>query len=294
MSDFERAIDELKAGNYSEGMVILQQLLKEDPNNVDILYNLGMCYSEMGLLNKSIELLEKCCLVAPEFTNALVALGFSYYQAGSDEKAMRTSLKALEIEPDNFYALKNIGSLYNKKGDPDKAIENFNKADTILPDAPEVMLGLGQAYELKKQYRMANDYYKRAKKSGGADIITDKAIAGLNRIAMANLRPEGQEHRTDVIMYCLSAIEMYAEMSSEKISEIAFEIAMLGTTGLSINEPEKKYTLDSLEGNYSGMQLLCYMFVGFKIIDENLPPIADLETEYQQALKLYRGKLNEY
>ncbi len=292
MSDFERAIKELKLGNYSEGMVILQKLLEDDPDNIDILYNLGMCYSEMGLLNKSIELLEKCRLIAPEFTNALVALGFSYHQAGSDEKAMRTSLKALEQEPDNFYALKNLGSLYNKKGDPDNAIKSFNRANTIMPDTPDVMLGLGQAYELKKQYGTADDYYKRAKKSGGADMVVGKAIEGLNRIAIAQMKAEGQGERIDAVMYCLAAIELFSKMSSENVKEISFEIAMLGTAGLSVNDPEKKYTLKSLDGKFSGMQLLCHMVVGLKIIDESLPPVADLESEYRQALKIYRGRLD--
>jgi tetratricopeptide (TPR) repeat protein len=51
-------------------------LLKDDPDNIDILYNLGICYSEMGLLSKSIKILEKCTHLAPGFANALVALGF--------------------------------------------------------------------------------------------------------------------------------------------------------------------------------------------------------------------------
>jgi tetratricopeptide (TPR) repeat protein len=65
LSDFERAIKELQLGNYSEGMVILQKLLKNNPDNIDILYNLGICYSEMGLLKKSIETLERCTRLAP-------------------------------------------------------------------------------------------------------------------------------------------------------------------------------------------------------------------------------------
>jgi tetratricopeptide (TPR) repeat protein len=85
LTDFERAINELQLGNYSEGMVILQGLLVDDPDNIDILYNLGICYSEMGLLKKSIETLEKCVQLAPAFDNALVALGFSYYQSGSEK-----------------------------------------------------------------------------------------------------------------------------------------------------------------------------------------------------------------
>ena len=111
MNDFDRAINELQLGNYSEGKVILENLLEDDPDNIEYLYNLGMACSEMGLVGRSIELLEKCVSLQPDFANALVALGFAYNRAGDDEKAMDTLQKALKFEPDNYYALKNIGAL---------------------------------------------------------------------------------------------------------------------------------------------------------------------------------------
>jgi tetratricopeptide (TPR) repeat protein len=291
LTDFDRAIEELRQGNYSEGMVILQELLKSDPDNTDILYNLGMCYSQMGLINKSIETLEKCLQVAPGFTNAMVALGFSYNRAGFDDRAMVILQKALEIEPDNFYALKNIGALYNKQGEPALALTAFERADALQPETPEVTLGLAQAYELKECYDEAAELYEKVKNSAAPDLITDTAREGLSRLAVVRAKAGGDQ-RADTVMHCLAAIELFSKMSLEKVKEIAFEAAMIGNSGLSINEPEKKYTLKALEGRFSGMQLLCFMFVGFKMIDEKLPPVADLEEEYRQALKLYRGKLD--
>lgn len=293
MSDFARAINELQLGNYSEGMVILQKLLEEEPEDIDILYNLGICYSEMGLLKKSIETLEKCVQLAPGFDNALVALGFSYYQSGSDEKAAEFFDRALVIDPDNVYALKNMGALHNKNGDPEQALECYKKADALMPDNPEIVLGLGQSYERTDRHDKAVELYKRVRRLYADDKILDKATEGLNRLAVAELKRTGQGQRADVIIYCLSAIELFSKSSNEKVKEIAFEIAMLGNSGLAINDPGKKYTLESLEGKFSGVELLCYMFVGFKIIDNTLPPVADLETEYQQALKIYRSRLNE-
>lgn len=294
MTDFERAIKELQLGNYSEGMVILQELLKHDPENIDILYNLGICYSEMGLLKKSIETLERCTQLAPTFDNALVALGFSYFQSGSNEKAMAMFDKSLEIDPDNVYALKNKGALKNKSGKPEQALAIYKQADRLMPDNPEIVLGLGQSYEYTNQLAKAAECYKRVRILYSSDLIREKAVEGLNRIAVAELKQAGQGQRADVIMYCLSAIEYFAKASSEKVKEVSFEIAMLGNSGLSINDPAKKYALESLEGKFSGVELLCYMFVGFKIIDENLPQFADLENEYQQALKIYRSRLNEH
>ena len=53
-------------------MEILEGLVRDDPENVNVLYNLGMCYSELGSIDKSIETLEKCvqaCARARECSN---------------------------------------------------------------------------------------------------------------------------------------------------------------------------------------------------------------------------------
>ena len=49
------AIKILKSGRLREGMEILENLVANDPDNVDVLYNLGMCYSELGSIGESIE-----------------------------------------------------------------------------------------------------------------------------------------------------------------------------------------------------------------------------------------------
>ena len=294
MTNYKQAIDELEQGNYSDGMVILEKLLENDPENVDILYNLGMCYSEIGMVVKSIMVLKKCIELEPHFAYALVALGFAYNRAGADEEAAEVLHKALELEPDNVYALQNLGGLYNKAGDAEKAYECLEKADTLSPGNPQVELGLAQALELKKEYHEATNLYLKVRASNAPDSVTGAAVEGLNRIATEQLKGEGREHREDVIMYFLSAIEYFAQAGEDKVKEVAFEIAALGQGGLAINNPEIKYTLNSMEGSFTGMQLLCYMFAGFKVIDNSLPPVADLEEEYKQALKIYRSRLDEH
>ena len=61
---------------------------------------------------------------------------------------------------------------------------------------------------------------------------------------------------------------------------------MKGRTGLDINNPDKKYTLDSMGDSFTGLQLVSYMYVGFKIIDPKMDIGMDLSEEYKQALDL--------
>ena len=70
---------------------------------------------------------------------------------------------------------------------------------------------------------------------------------------------------------------------------ISVEIAMLGTKGLSVNDPSGKYTLRSLPGSFSGLHLLCLQYVGFKIIDPSVDIGFDVAAEYEEAKRLHGG-----
>jgi hypothetical protein len=72
------------------------------------------------------------------------------------------------------------------------------------------------------------------------------------------------------------------------LSPITCEIAMLGSLGLNLNDSEKKHTLQSLPGSFSGLHLLCLQYVGFQILDPTIDVGIDLSEEYQAALELSR------
>jgi len=61
------------------------------------------------------------------------------------------------------------------------------------------------------------------------------------------------------------------------------EIARLGETGLEINNPLKRYSLTNLDGDFSGLQLLCYMHVGMALFDPKVDCGSGLQREYEIA-----------
>ena len=85
-------------------------------------------------------------------------------------------------------------------------------------------------------------------------------------------------------MYMRGAIEMFAKMPRQRVGEIVMEIAQLGQSGLSINEPERRYTLKRLPGDYSGLQLVSMMHVGLRMFDPEIDPGTGLGREYEIAL----------
>jgi len=49
--------------------------------------------------------------------------------------------------------------------------------------------------------------------------------------------------RPDAVMHCLDGLQKFRTLGDSKMRAIVFEIAMLGRSGLDINDPEKQYQL---------------------------------------------------
>jgi len=77
-------------------------------------------------------------------------------------------------------------------------------------------------------------------------------------------------------------------MSHPEIQKIGFEIAILGQSGLDTNDSSQKYTLRSMPGNFSGLELVSMMYVAFKIVAPEQDVGFDLAREYQAALEMHR------
>ncbi len=96
--------------------------------------------------------------------------------------------------------------------------------------------------------------------------------------------------RLDAVMYCLGALEKFEIMPRDEVQQIGFEIALLGTRGIEVNDPAQKYTLRSLDGNFSGLHLVSLQYVAFKIIAPEQNIGFNLEDEYQAAEALFQKR----
>lgn len=108
-----------------------------------------------------------------------------------------------------------------------------------------------------------------------------------NRIDYSK-EPAGQ---AAVTMYCLSALQHFEGMELNEIQKVGFEIGLLGQQGIDPSNHDKKYTLKSIPGKeFTGLQLLAYMFSAFQVIDPFLDTGLDFKKEYEAAKKLHEKK----
>jgi hypothetical protein len=95
-----------------------------------------------------------------------------------------------------------------------------------------------------------------------------------------------------VMWYMVDALKFFSGMSKEKIKGIAFEIALIGTQGISPAEGNI-YKVGSIPGkDFSGYHLLAYYYVSFKLAVPEM--VNDLglpyDNEYKAALTIHNSK----
>jgi len=118
------------------------------------------------------------------------------------------------------------------------------------------------------------------------------AQAEKSRSAFAHKRLKSRSvggFRPDVMMYILDALKTFKKVGPEKRRQIALEIAVLGRSGLDINDPDSKYKLKTLPGTYSGLNLLAIMYSAFHQIDPKMEVGADFSAEYAAAINMLKN-----
>jgi tetratricopeptide (TPR) repeat protein len=284
----DRALELLQSGKIADAVPLLWTMHQEHPNDTDTLYNLGVAYSELGQIPKAIEILERLIELAPQHVHGLIGLGVAYIRNQKLQFGEDYLRKALKIEPQNQWALKNLGACLLKQGKADDAVPVLEAAVKAAPRDLQSLIGLGQALEEVGRSEDADDQYVKAIQIGGPQQLTDLAKERRTAIAHKTMRDRGK-FRPDVMMYITGALDKFANMSSKEIQAIGFEIAILGQNGLDINNPDKKYSLRSLPGEFSGLHLCSIMFAAFKQFAPHEDVGIDFSKEYEAALEM-RGR----
>jgi Flp pilus assembly protein TadD len=278
----------LKSGKRDDGILLLELLLSDEPDDGNVLFNLGMAYSDAGELNHAIAHLRELTRIDPRHTHGWVALGVAFLRARNMDEGIGALQTAVSQDPNDLWARRNLGAGLLQAERFAEAVEQFQHAITSNPNDQAAWYGLGQALQFSGDIPEADNAYIKAIELDEFSEIAERARKARSKIA------ENAFHsatlgvlRMDAVMYCLGALEKFDAMSTDQVQKIGFEIAMLGTRGIDVNNPESSYTLKNLPGEFSGLHLLSIQYVAFKKIAPEQNIGFDLSAEYQAALKLF-------
>jgi Flp pilus assembly protein TadD len=281
-------VQKLQQGKQAEGIQLLELLLSSRPDDPGVLYNLGVALSDAGRLERA----EQCLRLAVELkasdTNIRVALGVALGRMDKDDEAVKVFQTAIAQDAKNPWAHRNLAGMLMKAAKPDEAISHYQTTTQIQPNDQIAWLGLADACRLTGRTKEAEDAYRSAVKINPHSDLAEKARAGSNLMAQSgfdNLKKSLP--RQDAVQYCLDALQTISTMSTTDVLKLALDLAMAGRNGLEVNNPSSRYRVKGLQGEFSGLALVCFLYVVMQQIAPEANVGMDLSEEYRMARKLF-------
>lgn len=159
---FQLALKNYQIGDLQRAKYILEEVLKFESGNDDILYFLGHIAFQLGDYDTAIQSIKRALLFNPNNAEAYYNLGSAYHEKGLLDEAIKSYQKALQFNSHFADAYKDLGLALEEKGQYDAAIDCFKKAIELVPDFAEAYNNLGNALQGKGLIDEAITCYQKA------------------------------------------------------------------------------------------------------------------------------------
>ena len=133
-----------KTKKYREAIILLKELLREQPRSLDMLRSLVFCLEESGQPKIAVQLLEKARGFFRNEARLLLPLGALYFKHNELEKAAAAFRQVVSApkkisQEELWKAYRNLGLVYRKSGSPEFAEKFLSRAAEIFPDREEIL-----------------------------------------------------------------------------------------------------------------------------------------------------------
>jgi tetratricopeptide (TPR) repeat protein len=166
-----------KTGDFEGAVGYLEGLLASNPDDDDLLYNLGVVYGEKNRDDEAIHYMQLALEKNPDNADALNFIGYTWADHGENlEQAEQYITRAMELRPDNGYIVDSLGWVYYMRARPlmasgdtaagrkwlHKAIEELQRAHELTGGDPVISEHIGDAYLLLDDRRRALAKFEEA------------------------------------------------------------------------------------------------------------------------------------
>jgi tetratricopeptide (TPR) repeat protein len=162
----------IQSGRLKDAVTEAEDILKQDPNNLDARRILGRIYTRMigdtqqgrvneEMLRAATEQFQKITAKDPKDTESWLALGRLYRAANNSVEAEKAYTQALSLDPNNEDALTGLAIVYSDLGDTKKAIEKLQAVTNRNPN-PRTLAVLAGSYEQLHDYKSAAEVLQKA------------------------------------------------------------------------------------------------------------------------------------
>lgn len=179
--------------NETEAMKVLEEGLKANPNNKDLMLEELNMYISSGRGTEAISKLENAIKVDPNNVNLYLVLGQVYEQTKKMDLAQQNYEKALKLEPANANANFNLGVVHFNKG------YEINKKLRALSSANYAKSAPKMEPEMKKHFTNSLPYFEAALKANPNDTNTLDTLAKVYLALGRTKEAEAMNKRADAV-----------------------------------------------------------------------------------------------
>jgi tetratricopeptide (TPR) repeat protein len=162
----------IQAGRIKDAVSEAEDLLKQDPDNLDARRLLGQIYSRLigdpeqhkvndEMVQKAIEQFRKVTEKDPKDIDSWLMLGRLQRVAGNSVEAEKTFKQVLDQDASNEEALTGLAMVYSELGDTKNAIEMLQLVTSKHPNA-RTLAELATFYHNSHDYSNASDAWQKA------------------------------------------------------------------------------------------------------------------------------------
>jgi tetratricopeptide (TPR) repeat protein len=161
-NDLEQAVKALEAEDYAQAAPLLEKALADDPENVEVRFNLAFAYSQLQQDDKAIEHYAKVVEQKPDLPQARMNLGMLLLRQNRPAEAVPHLETLAAARADDFRVQFYLAHALESSGRPEQAIAPYQKAAQADPNSAEAALGLGRSLARAGRFEEAETNYRRA------------------------------------------------------------------------------------------------------------------------------------
>ncbi len=202
-----------------QSILLLDQILADDPNNVEALYAKGYTLEIQNKFEEALVIYQKALSLLPENEVILNQIGHVYDLMGNKEMAMDFYQRSYSIDSNFSKVLMNMARHYAIDGENEKAIEYFEKITTVSDDFRSLSgayHGLGNLY-FEKDINQALEYMKKSYTHNPNDPNTMIGLAWTQyKIEIDNTIKIGVNYNEETIQRSFDLVEKAIEIHPEQ------------------------------------------------------------------------------
>ncbi|MEO5377675.1 MAG: tetratricopeptide repeat-containing glycosyltransferase family protein [Magnetococcus sp. DMHC-6] len=142
----QEAKELIQDGLIQQALEIYQALIREFPDQADLLTEMARLLGKLNYLPLAIRFLQMAILVDPTHRDALGLIAYFYHDSGELEAAIRYYQSAIQHSPEDAGLQNSLGQLFLQCGKYDLARQSFEISLKITPDDPFAHWRLGCYY----------------------------------------------------------------------------------------------------------------------------------------------------